>query len=118
MRMKKLGSSARKDSLLKQHVPNGLLPAPPVLGAQPPTYGAKVYDPSDSSIVTRLKWNDVIVSMNGYKIERPSMFRLVRELNPGAPLEFVVWRDNKYVALPASPAKYMPASPSLLNLND
>ncbi len=116
-RMRQIGSPARKDSLLdnliRERLPQGLLPAPPDPGAAPPRSGAKVESPDDVPVVTGLKWKDVIVAANGFQVSGPAAFEIVKSLDPKARLAMTIWRDNHYVKLPECAGDYIPVTPAL-----
>jgi hypothetical protein len=118
-RMKKEGNPARKDSLLdsllQAKLPHGLLPAPADLGTEPPAHGVLVRNAVDESLISHLKWNDVIVALNGFLIYGTATFEVIRELDPAAPLSMTVWRDNKYVRLPDCGGNYVQVNPYLAN---
>lgn len=118
-RMKNSGNPARRDSLLdsllKTKLPHGLLPAPAEPGPEAPLHGVIVKNAVDEAQISHLKWNDVIVALNGYAIYGIATFEVIRELDPAAPLSMTVWRDNKYIRLPDCGGNFVQVNPYLAN---
>jgi hypothetical protein len=116
MRMKKIGSPEAKDSLLdnflKSNYPAGLVPAEDAPSGAP-SYGAEVNETQNIGIVWKLRWQDVIVSMNGYRVNNPATFHLIQELDPSAPLTMTIWRNGAYITLPPCAGSYIDRSPKL-----
>lgn len=117
-RMRRIGSDSRRDSLrenlMKTLVPEGLVAASDP-GTQPPTSGAQVKELGDESAVSDLRWNDVIVAANGYRVPNVRTLSLVRALDPGAKLTLTVWRDGKYLTVPARVEHFVRFTPPLSN---
>ncbi len=115
IRLKEAGSNehaALLDSLLKEHLPTGLVKfdkaarAAPRIGVRVPEQGAGGLLPGSAIEAAGLRRGDIVVSVRGYRVADWNSFKVLRSLEPELPYVLTVWRENKYVELPPLAASY------------
>jgi tetratricopeptide (TPR) repeat protein len=106
-RYKKLTGNNRFDAevnkRLKNIFPNGMEKVSVADFHDPPTDGVTLNGQSDQVRAAGLRFGDVIVAINGVRTHTASQFKYVRDLEDRPDMDLIVWQENSYREIKASP---------------
>ncbi|HEY0864315.1 MAG TPA: hypothetical protein VGD97_09440 [Lacunisphaera sp.] len=115
IRLKEAGSSehaALRDSLMKEHLPAGLMKfdkttqTAPRIGVRVPEQGTGEWRPGSRIEAAGLRRGDIVVAVRGYRVADWESFKVLRRLEPEVPYILIIWRDKKYLELPPLASNY------------
>ena len=87
---------------LKRAFPNGLVHAALADFSGNPKGGDQIKSDSDTLRAAGLLPGDVIVGLDGYRVESDAQYIIVRALTFDSKMDFIVWRGGKYLELHAT----------------
>jgi hypothetical protein len=89
------------DAALARAYPSGLVQAKLADFSGKPQNGDQVKTDSDTSKMAGLQIGDVIVGLDGYRVSSDLQYDFVRSLSLDSKMDFIVWRNDKYLELHA-----------------
>jgi hypothetical protein len=81
--------------------PNGLVKARLADFSGAPKHGMQITSDSDMLKAAGLAPGDVIVELDGYRVDSGEQYDVIRALTMDSKMDFIVWRDGKYFELQA-----------------
>jgi hypothetical protein len=94
---------AQLKSVSEQAVSGGLAEVNLDSFAGPPSDGMLISAVNDETRRWGLKLGDVVVAVHGYRVRDFHSYAVLRNIGGNDPLDLIIWRDNAYSALNASP---------------
>ena len=82
-------------------LPEGLLPLDRGALDKAPARGAVVRKENDNTKRWGIKWGDVIVALDGYRVHGRRSFDVINELSLAPRMDLVVWRGSRFVDVTA-----------------
>ncbi|MFN8093624.1 MAG: hypothetical protein U0599_15680 [Vicinamibacteria bacterium] len=82
-------------------LPEGLLPLDRGALDKAPVRGAVVRKENDNTKRWGIKWGDVIVALDGYRVHGRRSFDVINELSLAPRMDLVVWRGSRFVDVTA-----------------
>jgi hypothetical protein len=93
---------ARWKTALAESFPKGLQAAPTALPPQPPARGVFVYKDSDASRKGGLRAGDIIVGLEGWRVDTQEQYAAINAFFENDTLKLTVWRGKVFeLAVPA-----------------
>jgi hypothetical protein len=93
---KKAAYEAKLRTTLAQALPSGLEPLDRAALPPKPTDGVVVKEENDNTKRYAIKWGNVIVGLDGFRVRNVQAFGVVRTLSYSPHMKLVVWRGKSY----------------------
>jgi tetratricopeptide (TPR) repeat protein len=87
---------ARLRTTLAQALPSGLEPFDRAALPPKPTDGVVVRSENDNTKRYQIKWGNVIVGLDGFRVRNTQAFAVVRALSYSPHMKLVIWRGTSY----------------------
>ena len=99
---------------LKKSFPDGLVHVKLADFSASPQAGDQIKNDSDLLKASRLQPGDVLVALDGYRVDSDAQYTVVRALTLDPKMDFIIWRDGKYLEVQAS----VPGRRMMVELSD